>query len=31
MFILIGQAYIDEKFPQPPDDQPAYGGLASLP
>ena len=31
MFILIGQSFIDERFPQPPDDQPAYGGLASLP
>jgi hypothetical protein len=31
MFILIGQSFVDERFPQPPDDQPAYGGLASLP
>ncbi|MBU6282872.1 hypothetical protein KGQ64_11570 [bacterium] len=31
MFILIGQSFVDERFPQPPDDQPAYGGLASIP
>jgi hypothetical protein len=29
MFILIGQAYIDEHFPQPPSDDPLFGGLAA--
>ncbi|HZR82783.1 MAG TPA: hypothetical protein VFD92_16935 [Candidatus Binatia bacterium] len=31
MFILIGQSYIDEHFPQPSSDGPLFGGLASLP
>jgi hypothetical protein len=31
MFILIGQSYIDERFPQPSSDGPLFGGLASLP
>ena len=30
MFILIGQTYIDERFPQPPADGPLLAGLASV-
>jgi hypothetical protein len=29
MFILIGQSYVDDRYPQPPVDDPIFGGLAS--